>query len=62
MACVQAVVTLNKDQSFLVSVGADDLSFESGWVILGKQTSIDLNRLSDLPNALNKLRETGQHE
>lgn len=56
-ACVQAVLTLNKDQSFLVSIDGQDLSFESGWVILGKQQSINLTRLSDLPNALSKLRD-----
>ena len=61
-ACVQAVLTLNKEQSFLVSIDARDLSFESGWVIPGKQQSIDLTRLSDLPNALSKLREAGQNE
>lgn len=57
---VEAVVTFNKDQSFLVSIDVDGHgkhpSFESGWVILGKQRSIELERLSDLPQALNKLR------
>ena len=57
---VEAVVTFNKDQSFLVSMDVEDHgqhpSFDRGWVILGKQRSIELKRRSGLPQALNKLR------
>jgi len=59
MHFVEAVATFNKDQSFMVSIEVEQgqpLSFESGWVILGRQRSIDVKRLSDLPQALNKLR------
>ena len=59
MHFVEAVVTFNEDQSFMVSIEVEHgqpLSFESGWVILGRQLSIDLKRPSDLPQALNKLR------
>jgi len=65
---VEAVATLKKDQSFMVSieVGKDERrpSFHSGWVIIGRNNYIELERLSDLPGAmanLDKANERSSH-
>lgn len=65
LRCVQAVVSLGKDQSFLVSIDvsqdARHPSFESGWVVVRRGQIVELERLSDLPHLLSKLRETSQN-
>lgn len=57
---VEAVVTFNKEQSFFISIEVGEHrqhpSFDSGWVIVGRQRSIELKRLGDLPQVLKKLR------
>jgi hypothetical protein len=61
---VEAVATLNHDQTFFVAIAlVPDVrhpSFESGWVIVSQVGDVELERLSDLPAAIDKLREKNQ--
>ena len=64
-AQVEVIATLNDKQTYYVSIGLRGHQsrpiFDTGWVTISKHESIELERLSDLPPVMTKLRASKQN-